>query len=206
MSMRVTSSRRVALSAIAVVVVAAGCQQPADRPEGAAPSPRAPGPVSPAPEQRGITKPRGVLVENAGQPGTKTIIRRAMADLKKVGLWRPLTKHLYGVKFATRPGRHSIPDDGHLADAFLTARIDGDEGGTYCDIMFFPAAMEDDLTRWRGYHARGLLPEPAPTDRQFWASIMAHELAHCLREKRGEEEAGRWEQRALEAVREAGLE
>lgn len=157
-------------------------------------------------EQRGITKPEGVQVENAGQPGTKRLIRRAISDLKKVDLWSPLTKHLYGVKFATRPGRDSIPDDGHLADAFLTAKIDGDEGGTFCDIMFFPAAMRDDLARWRSYHARGLLSEPAPSGRQFWASIMAHELAHCLKEKRGEIAAGKWERRALEAVRSAGLE
>lgn len=161
---------------------------------------------SPGPEQRGITKPAGVIVENAAQPGTKKLVRQAIADLKEVGIWRRLTRHLYGAKFATRPGRSAVPPDGHLADAFLTAKVDGDVGGTYCDIMFFPVAMADDLTRWRRYHAQGLVAEPAPTTRQFWASIMAHELSHCMRKERGEKAARAWEKRALEAVVSAGLE
>ncbi|MGI8775289.1 MAG: hypothetical protein ACR2KQ_09830 [Actinomycetota bacterium] len=194
------------VSLVLLVALLMGACSGASTPEPAA-RPTAPDTApSPGLEQRGITKPEGVIVENAAQPGTKKLVREAIADLKEVGIWRKLTKHLYGVKFATRPGRNSVPPDGHLADAFLTAKVDGDVGGTYCDIMFFPVAMADDLARWRSYHAQGLVAEPAPTARQFWASIMAHELSHCMRKKRGEKAARAWEKRALEAVISARLE
>jgi hypothetical protein len=175
----------------------------------ALPDDSAPGtPLLPRPSptaQRGITDPKGVIVENVSLEETTQDVERAIGDLKEVGLWRRLTSHLYGVKFGSRNGRSNIPDDGHLADAFLTAKIDGNIGGTYCDIVFFPTAMEDDLDRWRSYYSQGLLSDEAPTFRQFWASIMAHELSHCFDGPHGEPVALRWEAKALAAVREAGL-
>ncbi len=147
-----------------------------------------------------------MILTNAALGGSKRLVNTAIGDLKKVGLWRPLTNHLYSLKFATRLGRLNVPEDGHLADAYLTAAINGNEGGAACDVMFFPTAMADDLARWRTYHSQGLLADPAPTLRQFWGSIMAHELAHCLKHGRGEPTAERWEARALAALREAGIE
>ncbi|MFP5299296.1 MAG: hypothetical protein ACLGHL_09955, partial [Actinomycetota bacterium] len=161
--------------------------------------------ASPTPEHRPIVTPRRLLVENEAFGRSKGRVARAIADLKKVDLWKPLTRRLYAVKFGSRTGKVNIPDDGHLADAYLTARVDGDVGGAFCDIMFFPSAMIADLERWRTYYSQGLIAEAPPSARQFWASIMAHELAHCLKGKNGEPVAMAWEERALAAVRQAGL-
>lgn len=198
--------RLLALVCVASVVLG-GCTR-ARTPQGAPASPSSvpTASASPTPQERGITNPEGVIVTNAGLEGSDRRIATAVKDLKRVRLWRRLTKHLYAAKFGSRPGRHQIPDDGHLADAFLTAQIEEDAGGPFCDIMFFPTAMRDDLDRWRTYYAQGLLDDPPPSLRQFWASIMAHELAHCLPGGKGEPAAQRWEQRALQAVRAARLE
>lgn len=147
--------------------------------------------------RRPITRPDHVLVTNAALGGSRRHVRRAIRDLRRIGMWQRLTEHLYSVRFATRPGRDQVPDDGHLADAYLTAQIDGRRGGPACDVMFFPAAMADDLERWRTYHGRGLLADPPPSARHFWAAITAHELAHCLGDGKGEGAAMRWERRAL---------
>jgi hypothetical protein len=154
---------------------------------------------------RPATEP-ALRLENRGLGATKADIARAVADLKEVGLWDDLTDHLYVLKIATRPGLEDIPEDGHLADALLTAAVDDFGMGSACDIMFFPAAIARDLERWRGYYAEGLVPDPPPTLRQYWASILAHELGHCLNWEGGEPYAERWEARALAAVRRAGLE
>lgn len=159
-----------------------------------------------APARRPITKPSRLSITNAALEGSVEQVDRAMQDLRGIGMWLRLTGDLYAVRFATRPGREQVPDDGHLADAYLTAEIDGRTGGSLCDVMFFPTAMSDDLSRWRTYHAQGLLADPPPTTRQFWASIMAHELAHCLDGGSGEGVAMRWERRALRRLREAGVE
>lgn len=153
------------------------------------------------PSERGITQPEGTTVQNVAHGKSKRTVATAVRDLKRVRLWKPLTKHLYVIKIGSRLGRSNVPDDGHLADAYLTAQIDDGVGGSLCDIMFFPTAMDDDLARWRTYNAQGLLDDPAPTRRQFWASILAHELAHCLNHGSGEGVAERWEARALKAVR-----
>lgn len=154
---------------------------------------------------RPATKP-GLRLENRGLGATKTKIAQAIADLKAIGLWDDLTGHLYVLKIATRPGLEDIPADGHLADALLTAAVDEYGMGSACDIMFFPAAIARDLERWRGYFADGLVPDPPPTLRQYWASILAHELGHCLNWEGGEPFAERWEARALEALRRAKRE
>jgi hypothetical protein len=96
-----------------------------------------------------------------------------------------------------------VPSDGHLADAFLTAQIDKRGAGSLCDILFFPQAMTDDLVRYENFYEQGLLPDPTPTLRQFWVSILGHELAHCLRHGSGEPVAERWEKKVLDRAREA---
>ena len=153
------------------------------------------------PAERGITQPEGLIVQNVAQGGSRQLVATAIGDLKRERLWKRLTDHLYVVKIGSRLGRANVPEDGHLADVYLTAQIDDGVGGSLCDIMFFTTAMADDLDRWRTYNAQGLLDDPAPTRRQFWASILAHELAHCLDHGRGEPAAERWEAKALEAVR-----
>jgi hypothetical protein len=158
------------------------------------------------PASRPITKPDGLVITNAALGPSRVRVRTAIRDLRRVGLWRRLTDEHHAVRFGSRPGRDAIPEDGHLADAYLTAQIDGRRGGSLCDVMFFPAAIRDDLARWRTYHTRGLLADPAPTDREFWGAIMAHELAHCLDGGKGEPAAMRWERRALAALRTAELD
>lgn len=162
--------------------------------------------ASPTPENRGITLPDELTLDNVAFGSSAQRVDRAIADLKKIDFWKRLTDHLYVVKFGSRLGRSNIPTDGHLADAFLTVQIDGDLGGPLCDVRFYPTAMKDDLERWRAYFAQGLLDDQPPSLRQFWASIMAHELSHCFVDgPNGERVAQRWEERALAAVRAAGL-
>ncbi len=186
---------------LSATIACSGGNTPTDG--GALPPTTQPRPTPTA--QRGITDPKGVVVTNVSLERTKEDVDQAIHDLKEVGLWRALTRHLYEVKFGSRNGRSNVPDDGHLADAFLTAKVDGNIGGTFCDILFFPTAMEDDLDRWESYYSQGLLDDEPPTLRQFWASIMAHELGHCVDGPHGEAVAMRWESKALLAVRKAGL-
>jgi hypothetical protein len=142
-----------------------------------------------------------VKVENDALGDSKQLVRRAINDLKDLGFWDDLTDHLYVLKISTRPGPDRIPDDKHLADAFLTGQIDETTAGSLCDLMFFPDAMVADLVRYDDYYNRGLLPDPTPTLRQFWASIVGHELGHCLDHGRGEPTAERWERKVLTAAR-----
>ena len=157
--------------------------------------------VTPEPEERPALGRKGPKVENVAFGRSHDHARRAVKDLKRLGLWKRLTDHLYAIRLGSRLGRDSVPDDGHLADAILTAQVDEEGHGSLCDIRFYPTAMRDDLVRWSLYYAQRLLPEPAPTLRQFWGAILAHELAHCLPEGRGEPAAGRWEERALRGLR-----
>lgn len=120
-----------------------------------------------------------------------------MRDLKRIGLWRALTDHLYEIELDSRPGRANVPEDGHLADAYFTGIVDRRGGGPVCDIMFFPSAVAVDLVRWREYYAVGRIASAPPTRRAFYGGLLAHELAHCRRGARGEAVARAWEERAL---------
>jgi hypothetical protein len=146
--------------------------------------------------------------------GSRAEVTRAIADLKQVGFWRRLTVHLYRIDLVVKPGRASVPEDRHLADArFWRATI---AHGTYdyptgrfCGIRFFPAAMADDLYRWRSLYAQGLTGRPPPSERSFWAGILGHELSHCP--DRGGDTAPEavalaWERRILERLASAGIE
>lgn len=155
---------------------------------------------TPAPSRSVVINPPGVRVENAALGRSKVRVRRAIRDLKAADLWKPLTRHLYRIKFGSRLGLVNVPEDGHLADAVLTAAFDRHAQGRLCDVMLFPNAIARDLERWRTYWARGALADPPPSLRAFWASIVAHELGHCFPGGPGEKVARSWERRALRAV------
>jgi hypothetical protein len=126
-------------------------------------------------------------------------IARAVIDLKDLGLWSRLTRHLDGgPRLRPLPGRSNVPDDGHLADSLYRARADG---GRYCRVTFYPAAMQDDLARQRFYYRRGFLRARPPTMTEFWTMILAHELTHCRDQRRGERVALAVEARVLELLR-----
>lgn len=154
--------------------------------------------VSPAPSP---TKTRHHLVVIEAFGPVRERLLAAVADLKAIDYWRRLTDHLYRVELDSRHGTANVPEDDHLADAYFTGIVEDGRGGAVCDVMFFASAISTDLARWRDYYARGLLADPAPTLRQFYASLLAHELAHCRRGPRGEDVAQAWERRALEALR-----
>lgn len=174
----------------------------------------------PRPEARPTTSPsptvseRGSIVrtpkiDNRATGKTAGHIERAIRDLKAVGYWRRLTKDLYVVSVGSRPGRQYVPDDRHLAEARAFPYVDDDGGGRLCDITFFPTAMADDLALQQRYFDQGLLDRGPPTVRNFWSSILGHELAHCLPHERDgnpaltpEPAAHRWEMKVLEAVEE----
>jgi hypothetical protein len=147
-----------------------------------------------------------VRVENSARGAARAVVGRAVADLKRLGFWERLTSHLYHLRLGTRLGVANVPDDKHLADAYLTAEIDEHGSGALCDILFFPAAIKQDLARQKRFRSEGLLPDDPPTLRQFWVSILGHELGHCLPDdssfrQRGERTAERWEGRVLAAAR-----
>lgn len=175
-----------------------GCTGGGDAPAEAS----ATAPPSPSPSPSVVINPPGVVVENAANGKSVKRIRRAMRDLKAVNLWRPLTKHLYKIKFQSRLGAINIPDDGHLADAILTAGFGKRAQGRLCDIMFFPNAIARDLDRWRLYYEQGAVTEPPPTLRQLWGAVTAHELGHCFPGGPGEKVAQRWERKALARLQE----
>jgi hypothetical protein len=165
-----------------------------------------PAPVpSPSPSPSIVINPPGVVVENDALGPSVRRVRRAMRDLKAVNLWRRLTVHLWKVKFQSRLGAVNVPDDGHLADAILTAGFGRRAQGRVCDVMFFPNAIARDLDRWRLYYARGATTEPPPTLRQLWGAVTAHELGHCFPGGPGEKVAGKWERKALARLRELSL-
>lgn len=180
-----------------LLLLAGGCSS------GAQP-PRADATVapSPSPSPSIVINPPGVVIENEALGNSVRRVRQAMRDLKAVNLWRPLTKHLYKIKFQSRLGLVNIPDDGHLADAILTAGFGETAQGRLCDVMFFPNAIARDLDRWRGYYDQGALVDPPPTLRQLWGAVTAHELGHCFPGSPGEKFARRWEDRALDKLRE----
>lgn len=157
---------------------------------------------TPSPSPSVVINPPGIVVENEALGPSKRRVRRAIRDLKAVKLWYPLTRHLYKVKFQSRLGAVAIPEDGHLADAFLTAGFGDGVQGRLCDVMFFPNAIARDLDRWSLYYEQGAVADPPPTLRQLWAAVTAHELGHCFPGGPGEKVAQKWERRALAKLRE----
>ena len=192
---------------LVVALVAAACSGGDGRPEAGPSRPPAASSV-PSPtiaERMPLTEPTRLVIDNLATGPHRRLVKQAIADLRSVGLWRRLTGELFVVEASARPGRRFVPEDGHLADAFRTLDIRGSQGGVLCDITFYPRAMADDLVRWRSFFERGLIAEAPPSRRHLWASVLAHELAHCFKRDNGETDAQRWEARALERLREAGI-
>lgn len=156
---------------------------------------------TPSPSPSVVINPPGLLLDNVAFGRSRRRVDRAVDDLKAIGSWRPLTRHLYKLKVASRLGLVNVPDDGRLADAVLTAAFDEEAQGRVCDVMFFPNAIAQDLDRWRLYWSQGAVDDPPPTMRQLWGSVLAHELAHCLPGNPGEKVAEGWEARALAKLR-----
>jgi hypothetical protein len=162
--------------------------------------------------ERAATEPprEKVVFRNVARVGPE--LRRAIADLKRIHVWRELTSHLYQIDLSVKPGRGNVPKDRHLADArFWRVRYgDNDElRAVFCWVRFFPAAISDDLSRWGSYYDEGLTARVPPSERQMWASILGHELFHCPPrggKTRPEAAALVWEQRILGKMAASGIE
>ena len=127
-------------------------------------------------------------------------IARAVRDLRRLGYWKELTTHVVRVVIAGRPGEGRVPKDGRLAQALMTLHTTGPYPGSWCEIAIFSRALEEDIARQAVYYSEGRLAVPPPTLRQFWAVILAHELAHCSpRGQKGEGYSTDWEARVLAA-------
>jgi hypothetical protein len=195
-SILIRATDRYGLALVVLALVAAACTSaPRVRAVARRPSPQG------SPSERGVTRPLRAKVSfrATGEPARR--LRQAERDLKAVGLWGRLSNHLYEVRVAVRPGRSDIPEDRHLADAYPSAVAAPGGYGSLCDIVFYPAAIAADLERWRRLHARGLLGPPPSTLQQYWGSILAHELGHCLGNGKGEAVAEHWEAIARERLR-----
>lgn len=154
------------------------------------------------PRHRAPTRPRWFVLNEGLTRRDRHRIRQAVSDLKRLGFWKRLTDHLWQVRISTRPGEARIPQDGHLADAIYTFQQGrGSNLEPVCDIFFYSRAMTLDAERQAAAEAAGALEEPAPSLRQFWAVVLAHELAHCTgKGQKGEKHSTRWEERVLEAL------
>jgi hypothetical protein len=143
-------------------------------------------------------------VDNVAIRGTADEVERAIEDVKTVGLWDDLTDDLYEVRISTEPHATDIPQDGHLAHAYLTGVVDEQGSGGQCDITFFPAAMDSALELYERWKEDGKI-DTVPTRRQFWAQILGHELAHCLGDGQDEGVAQIWEREVLDRLIARGI-
>jgi hypothetical protein len=168
-----------------------GCSQPAAYRPPVTASPRR------SVSMRRVTRPYGARVRFIGPASAVRRLRQAEHDLKAVRLWWPLTHHLFEVKVAVRSGRSDIPPDRHLADAYTSALEVQGTLQNFCDVVFYPAAITQDLARWRRLHAQGRLGRPPAGLRPYWGALLAHELGHCRGTGKGERVANLWEGRAL---------
>lgn len=159
------------------------------------------------PRKRGPTPPKGVGYVNAGlNAADRANIRRAVRDLKELGFWTELTEHVVRVTISSRPGEGRILEDGRLADAVMTIQVGGRFPGAWCDVLIYSTALVRDIAQQEAYWAEGRLSAPPPDLRDFWAVILAHELAHCSpRGQKGEGYSTRWEGRVLDALGAARL-
>ena len=139
-----------------------------------------------------------LVIEGKGRP--LALLRRGVRDVKAIGLWGPLTRHLGVVKFDAYAEPYRVPRDRHLADAVPMITDETGDFQQRCDVVFYTVAMADQVRIWRREHALGLRPR-APTLRELYASTVAHELAHCLPGPHGEKVATRWERRAMRKLR-----
>ncbi|MBA2725007.1 MAG: hypothetical protein H0U53_03360, partial [Actinobacteria bacterium] len=123
---------RLAAGLLSSALILAGCSSTAERSSPDASDRAEPAATASGPAERGITNPPGVIAVNGALGADRKLVAQAIADVKTVGFWRELTGHLYSVRMGVRPGEERIPEDGHLADAIRTIKLDGDVGGIYC--------------------------------------------------------------------------
>jgi hypothetical protein len=188
------------LGLLLVVVLAGGCSGSTVLQRGSSDPARPPlGAVEPVAEEGHRAPFRKGIVEPSTATASGRRIAGAISDLKGLGLWGDLTRHLDRIRLRARPGRAGVPRDGHLADALY--RSWGTGGGRLCRVTFYPRAMRDDLAKQRFYHSEGQLADAPPEMDQFWTMILAHELAHCRDHHRGEKIALRVEARVLDLLR-----
>ena len=139
---------------------------------------------------------------------TKTLtkpIERAIEDIKEVGVWRRLTKHLYLVKFAVYERGTMKYNKRHLANALST--VVQDEAGEFqlaCDIVFYRGTISEESERAREYQELGYRSQFPSSPRLLYAEIVGHELAHCLEGKSGEKVAQRWGKKVLRLLERKG--
>jgi hypothetical protein len=182
--------RRAGLSLVLCVFLA--CDG-AREPPGAAGGSTSPRPTATQVQQRSAERPRPKLQNEALGPSRRRV-RRAVRDLKKVRVWHRLTRGLYIVQLQTDPGAGGVPEDGHLADARRDAVIDEEGSGSLCSVRIYPGAIKRELETLRQGYDRGVFGPP-PSLRVLWATVLAHELAHCRRWNAGEPYAAKWEER-----------
>ena len=139
-----------------------------------------------------------LILEGKGRP--LALLRTGVRDVKDIGLWRPLTRHLGIVKLEAYAEAYRVPPDRHLADAVFQLTDETGELQQRCDVVFYTVAMADQVRIWHREVAFGLRSR-SPTLRQLYASTVAHELAHCRPGRHGEEVALRWERKAMRALR-----
>ena len=91
----------------------------------------------------------------------------------------------------------------HLANA-ISGLVEDTSGELQlsCDIVFFAGTIAGESRRFREYYEQGYLDRLPFTLRSRYASILAHELAHCLQDRPHNEAAARgWEKRVLRLMR-----
>ena len=154
------------------------------------------------PQRRRPTRPEKVGYVNAGLTAAdRAHIGRAVRDLEELGFWKELTAHVVRVKIASRPGVGRILEDERLADSIMTVEVTGPWRGMWCDVLIYSTALAEDIEQQAVYYSEGRLSAPPPSLREFWAVILAHELAHCSpRGQRGEAYSTKWEGRVLRAL------
>lgn len=165
------------------------------------------GDPSPAPtEARRDASDGPPKVVNAAGDASRAEITQAIRDLKTANVWAAVTPDdVDRIEIRSRDGVERVPDDKHLAEAQRVPYLVGERFAVDCLIVFFPDALRRDLVVQADGYDSGYLDSPPPSERQFWAAILAHELAHCLRWAGGEPFAEKWETRTLAALQGAGI-
>jgi hypothetical protein len=141
------------------------------------------------------------------------LFQQTVRDLVSVGVWKKVTEGLHSVELETHPGARSKAGV-HLADAVLNHTVAEGRPLVVCDIRFYPRAIRQELRlfrrveelggspqQWRDYNTNGVFDEEVPAKSDFWASILAHELAHCLVGRHGEKAAQAWEYKTMRRLR-----
>ncbi|CAN5570781.1 hypothetical protein BH18ACT16_BH18ACT16_11330 [soil metagenome] len=193
MGSKLNSMKRAALL-LAALSLAAACE--AAPPEFELAPLAQPSPV--AINAKSAASPRAPVTIEGG-PRTHPAMSNAVAEIKRLHLWRRMTSHLTRLRIRARPGVSAVPRDRHLADSLYrpTRKTDG----RYCRVTFYPRAMRDDLAKQRYYYAQDRLPVEPPAMDEFWVAILAHELAHCRDHHRTEKVALQVERRVLRRLR-----